>query len=112
LNDLPAAATEFATETNSLVGLTGLAIVRHRQDQRAAAQAAFDQLVADHGDAGLYQQAQVLAQWNDVARALDALARARAAGDAGLVYLRNDPLVDPLRKAPAFSQLLTGLGFT
>lgn len=112
LNDLPAAATEFATETNSLVGLTGLAIVRHRQDQSAAAQAAFDQLVADHGDAGLYQQAQVLAQWNDVARALDALARARAAGDAGLVYLRNDPLVDPLRKAPAFSQLLTGLGFT
>ena len=111
LNDLPAAAAAFASERNSLFGLPGLAIVRHRQGQRAAAQAAFDRLVAEHGDAGLYQQAQVLAQWNDLPRALATLQRARASGDAGLVYLRNDPMVDPLRKSPEFSELLTGLGF-
>lgn len=111
LNDLAAAEAAFLAEPNSLFGLTGLAITRHRQGKRPAAQAAFGRLVAEHGDAGLYQQAQVLAQWNDVPRAMAALKRARATGDAGLFYLRNDPMVDPLRTAPGFSELLTGLGF-
>lgn len=110
LQDLAAAEAEFVAEPSTLFGLAGLAIVRHRLGKQAQAQAAFDQLVADHGDAGLYQQAQVLAQWNDEPRALAALQRARATGDAGLVYLRNDPMVDGLRQKPEFSELLFSLG--
>jgi TolB-like protein/tetratricopeptide (TPR) repeat protein len=111
LGQVPAAEADFRAEPNSLWGLTGLAIVLQRKGDRAGAQAAFARLVAEHGDVALYQQAQVLAQWNDAPRALATLARAQAARDAGLVYLRNDPLLDPIRNAPAFKQLLGSLGF-
>jgi TolB-like protein/Tfp pilus assembly protein PilF len=110
-NDLPAAEAAFRAEPNSLFGLTGLAIALHRKGDRTGAQAAFARLVSQHGDVALYQQAQVLAQWNNVSRALATLQRARAARDAGLVYLRNDPLLDPLRTQPAFADLLVSLGF-
>ncbi len=110
-NDLAAAEAAFRAEPNSLFGLTGLAITLHRKGDRAGADAAFGRLKSEHGDVALYQQAQVLAQWNDVSGALATLQRARAARDAGLVYLRNDPLLDPIRKQPAFSDLLGSLGF-
>jgi hypothetical protein len=53
----------------------------------------------------------VLAQWGKREEAIAALLRARAQGDAGLVYIRNDPLIDPLRSDARFIQLLAGLGF-
>jgi len=59
----------------------------------------------------LYQQAQVLAQWGEPDTALERLQRARQVGDSGLIYARNDPLLDPLRGRPEFSRLLQGLGF-
>lgn len=110
-NRLKEAEAAFRTEPNSLFGLTGLAIAQLRLGDRAAAERAFASLVSEHGDVALYQQAQVLAQWNQPERAMATLARARQLGDAGLVYLRNDPLLDPVRAAPGFSELLKGLGF-
>ncbi len=110
-NDLAAAEAAFRAEPNSLFGLAGLAVTLHRQGKRAQAEAAFAQLVAEHGDIALYQQAQVLASWGDAPRAMATLRRALAERDAGLVYLRNDPLLDPIRKTPGFSDLLTSLGF-
>ncbi|WP_353218050.1 TIR domain-containing protein [Sandarakinorhabdus sp.] len=112
MGDPAGAEKAFAAEPSAVFRLTGLAIVRHRLGKRPQAQAAFNTLVAQKGDASLYQQAQILAQWSDTARALAALKRARATGDAGLVYMRNDPMVDPLRKLPEFSDLLIGLGFS
>ena len=50
-----------------------------------------------------YQQAQVLAQWGQLDTAIARLQQARAIGDSGLVYARNDPLLDPLRGDPRFA---------
>jgi len=63
------------------------------------------------GDKALYQQAQVLAQMGDRESAITALEQARAVGDGGLIYARNDPMLDPLRSDPRFARLLQGMGF-
>jgi hypothetical protein len=69
-------------------------------------------MTAAHGDNALYQRAQVLAAWGDKAGALAALAQARATGDAGIMYVRGDPLFDALRSDPEFLKLLAALGFS
>jgi hypothetical protein len=32
-------------------------------------------------------------------------------GDSGLIYARNDPLLDGLRNEPRFARLLASIGF-
>jgi TolB-like protein/Flp pilus assembly protein TadD len=98
-------------ETSPLTRLPGIAIAAHRLGQGAEARDAFSKLVADLGDNGLYQQAQILAQWGDAKGALATLERARAAGDSGLFLAGRDPLLDPIRGRLQFSQLLAELGF-
>jgi hypothetical protein len=63
-----------------------------------------------YGDAGLYQQAMVAAQWGEVPLALDLLERARALIDGGLTWALTEPMFDPLRNQPRFKALLAGLG--
>ena len=108
LGSLDAAKAEYEAEPVADFRLTGLAIVAHRSGQAAAAAAAVTQLVTELGDRVLYQQAQVLAQQGEVDAAVQA---ARARGDSGLVYLRNDPFLDPLRGDPRMASLLDGIGF-
>lgn len=108
--DPKAALGEFSSEPNSLFRLTGLAIVRQALGDRAGAEKALGQLEAEHGDNGLYQQATVFAQWRNEGRAIATLQRAQAAADAGLTLMRSDPLLDPLRKQPAFLALERTIG--
>lgn len=105
------ARVEYAAEPALDFSLAGVAIAAHRLGDAAAARAAFDRLRADIGDKALYQQAQVFAQLGDRESAITALEQARSAGDGGLVYARNDPLLDPLRGDPRFARLLRGMGF-
>lgn len=112
LGDVAGARTAYAAEPNGLFKLTGIAIVAHRQQNGTEAEAAIAQLIAEHGDNSLYQQAQVLAQWGDKGAALDRLDAALVAIDAGLVYLATDPFVDPIRNDPRFARLMARLGFT
>jgi TolB-like protein/tetratricopeptide (TPR) repeat protein len=100
------ARTAFIAEPQPLFGQSGLAIVEHRLGNVAAAKAAMARLIKDSGDAGLYQQAEVLAQWGQIDDALTTLERARDARDAGLTYMLTDPMLDPLRKSPRFAALL------
>jgi len=101
----------FGKEKSSLFGLPGIAIIARRSGDQAAAEAALARMIAEHGDNSLYQQAQIYAQWGDSDGALAALGKARAAEDSGLIFIRNDPLLDPLRQRPDFSGLLKDLGF-
>ena len=39
------------------------------------------------------------------------LLKAHDMGDSGLIYARNDPFLDPLRKDARMTALLDGLGF-
>ena len=111
LGKLAQARDEYAAEPVADFRLTGLAILEHRDGKRTAAVAAMDRLVAELGDTVLYQQAQILAQWGELDAAMARLLKAREMGDSGLIYARNDPFLDPLRKDPRMVALLDGLGF-
>jgi len=109
LGRLPEARAAFEAEPQTMFKLAGLAIVDRQVGDDGSAQKAFDQLVSEVGDAALYQQAQVLAQWGRSDDALAALERARAVGDSGLIYLTTDPLLDPIRNNPRFRRLLNDI---
>ena len=111
LGRLEDARAAYAAEPAEDPRLTGLAIAEHRLGNTEAARAAMTQLVAKQGDSVLYQQAQILAQWGDRDASIARLQRALEIGDSGLIYARNDPFLDPLRKDPRFAQLLSSLGF-
>jgi TolB-like protein len=111
LGRFPEASEEYALEPVEDFRLTGQAIVEHRRGNQAAARAAQERLVKDLADRVLYQQAQIHAQWDERDRAIAKLEQARRVGDSGLVYLRNDPLLDPLRAIPRFVELLRSIGF-
>jgi tetratricopeptide (TPR) repeat protein len=105
------ALAEYQAEPSGDFGLTGIAIVERKRGNAKTAQAAYEALVTSEGDRVLYQQAQILAQWSQPEAAIERLQRARQIGDSGLIYARNDPLLDPLRGRPEFRELLRGLGF-
>ncbi len=89
--------------------LTGAAIARHRLGDTAGAEAALAEMQRDY-DGSHYQQAEVNAQIGRPAEALKWLETAYAKRDPGLLWLRNDPLLDPLRGEAQFKDLLSRLG--
>lgn len=89
--------------------LPAAAIARHRLGDAAGAEAALAQLVRDF-DGSFYQQAEVHAQLGRPAEALAQLEAAYAKRDPGLLWLPNDPLLDPLRGEAQFKNLLSRLG--
>lgn len=107
--DTSGAIAAFEAEPVALFALTGLAIAHDAAGDREAAQAAFDELLAQYGDAGLYQQVQVLAQWGDDEAALATLERAFETRDPGVLFAPNDPLLDPLSGESEFDRLLLPL---
>ncbi len=111
LGDIRGAEAAFAAEPNRLFGLTGLAIVHKAQKRDADAARALTSLIAEFGDNAIYQQAQVAAAWGELAQVMPLLTAARTQGDAGIMYARNDPFLDPVRDDPAFKDLLSALGF-
>jgi len=111
LGRLDEAAAEFATEKSALLAIPGRAIVAIRRRDEAGVGQAFEKLRREEGDNGLYQQAQVLAQWGRKADALDTLDRALREQDSGLVYLLSDPFLAPLHEEARFKSLLRKLHF-
>ena len=107
--DFAGSQEAFAAEPASLLAQTGLAITQFKLGDEAAARSTFSDMVTEYGDASLYQQVQVHAQWNETDRALEVLERAFAKKDPGALLTRNDPLLDPIRSAPGFDQLLLPL---
>jgi TolB-like protein len=105
------AEAEFALETNNLLAMPGQAIAAHKRGDAAKVQASLAALIAEFGDNGLYQQAQILAQSGDIDAAFAALEKAYAATDSGLVYLRSDPFLVPLRGDARYNGLLQRLKF-
>ena len=73
--------------------------------------AKLQQLMDEFGDAASYQYAQIYAQAGDKDRAFAALERAWAVRDSGLVWLKADPLLDPLRDDARFASILRRVDF-
>lgn len=105
------ALTVAQNERSGMMRFPCLAIAHHLARNQDGADAAMAELIKTYGDAGLYQQAQVLAQWNQVEEAIEVLKRAHELGDSGLTYLNMDPAIDPLRDHADLNKLLIALGF-
>lgn len=107
--DAAAALKAAEAETGEAYALTAAAIAKHRLGDAAGADAAMARL-SEAFDDSHYQQAEVLAQRGATAEALTRLEAAYAARDPGLLWVRNDPLLDPLRGEARFKDLLIRLG--
>jgi hypothetical protein len=107
--DAAGALRAAEAEQGKAFALTAAAIAKHRLDDSAGAAAALAALKRDF-DGSFYQQAEVHAQMGNIAEAMAQLDAAFAKRDAGLLWLRNDPLLDPLRGEARFKDLLSRLG--
>ncbi len=105
------ARAQYVQEPLAILRLPGLAIVDRTLAGAAAGEAQLAELVRQFGTNSLYQQVEIFAQWGRSDAALAALGQALDAGDSGLVQLRNDPLLDPIRRSPRFVAALQQLGF-
>lgn len=104
------ALAAFTAEPIAFIRLPGEAIAQARLGNKPAAEAAYSQLLTSYGSTSKYQQAQVLAQWGRGSEALERLVQAAAVRDSGLLLAQTDPLLDPIRTMPEFSQLLSKMG--
>jgi TolB-like protein/tetratricopeptide (TPR) repeat protein len=87
------------------------AVLYHRLGRQDAAAAAVARMVQLGGDSAAYQYAEIHAQWGERAAALEWLEKARRLGDPGLIYLKIDALMDPLRNEPRFQAVMRELKF-
>ena len=83
----------------------------HKLGRQADAEAIFAKHLATVGDLGAYQYAGIYAQWGDLAKAREWLATAVRLRDPGLLYLKTDPFLDPVRKEPWFQAIERELKF-
>jgi TolB-like protein/DNA-binding winged helix-turn-helix (wHTH) protein/tetratricopeptide (TPR) repeat protein len=88
-----------------------LAIANHRLGRLDEAAADMARLRRTLGNTGAYNYAQVFAQWGQTDEALHWLGLAYDLHDTGLILLKADPLLSPLRRLAGFRSLLDRLGF-
>jgi len=88
-----------------------LAWVYHKLGRHADAEGMLAKNLAAVGDLGAYQYAGIYAQWGNAAKAHDWLAVAVRLHDPGLLYLKTDPFLDPVRNEPWFKAVERELKF-
>jgi len=91
--------------------LNGQALALARGGKRADAQKMLAKLKRREGDSSSYQYAGIYAQLGDRARALDALENAWTFRDSGLVSIKIDPILDPIRSEPRFNAVMKLMNF-
>jgi TolB-like protein/tetratricopeptide (TPR) repeat protein len=87
------------------------AVLYHRLGRQDEAAAALARIVHLGGDGAAYQYAEIHAQWGERGVALEWLEKAKRLGDPGLIYLKIDTLMDPLRNEPRFQAVMRELKF-
>jgi TolB-like protein/Tfp pilus assembly protein PilF len=90
---------------------TGTAMVEFTRGNEAASKAALKKLETDFPIGFAYQIAQAYAWRGEKDKAFDWLDRCLQIHDAGMVRLRYDPAMDPLRSDPRFVALVAKMGF-
>ena len=111
LGDLERARASCETKPDYWESQQCLAVIYDKLGRHADAEAELSKLKAAMGDAAAYQYATIYAQWGNRAKALEWLETALRLRDPGLVYLKTDPLMDPLRKEPRFQAIERELKF-
>lgn len=82
-----------------------------RTGRRGEVESRIEKIRQLYGDAASYQYGEIYAQLGDKDRAFAALNRAWQIRDSGLMNLKVDELLDPLRGDPRFSELFNRVGF-
>jgi TolB-like protein/Flp pilus assembly protein TadD len=111
LGDLKSARASCETKPDDWGSQQCLAVIYDKLGRHADAEAQLAKSQAAQGDASAYQYAAIYAQWGNRAKALEWLETALRLRDPGLVYLKTDPLLDPLRKEPSFQAIERELKF-
>jgi len=88
-----------------------LALAYHKLGRQADAETALARFKALEGNARAYSYAAIYAQWGDTPKALEWLETALQLHDPGLIDLKTDPLLDPLRNEPRFQAVMRELKF-
>ena len=108
----PTAALPFCEpDKHAWYGQQCLAIAYYQLGRKSEASTMLRQLESEQGDGGAYQFAQVHAQWGQKAEAMKWLVTALRKQDGGLVDIKVDPLLDPVRDEPQFSDIVEQLNF-
>jgi serine/threonine-protein kinase len=92
--------------------ITGEGMVAARTGDQASALRAISQLIEIHGATVAYQVAAIHAQLGDHDRAFAYLDEALTRKDPGLVGLKTDPFLDPIRTDPRYGPLAKRVGFS
>ncbi len=111
LGDLQSARSSCEANANHWVSQWCLAVTYEKLGRHADAEAQLTKIQAALGDTSAYQYATIYAQWHNTARALEWLATAMRVRDPGLLYVKIDPLLDPLRNEPRFQAIERALKF-
>jgi tetratricopeptide (TPR) repeat protein len=111
LGDLERARASCETKPDFWLSQQCLAVIYDKLGRHAAAEAVLSKLKAASGDAAAYQNATIYAQWGDKVKALEWFETAWRLRDPGLVYLKTDPLMDPIRQEPRFQAVMRELKF-
>jgi TolB-like protein/Flp pilus assembly protein TadD len=111
LGDLESARASCETKPDYWVSQWCLAVIYDKLGRHADAEAVLAKLKAANGDAGAYQYATIYAQWGNLTKALEWLETALRLRDPGLVLVKTDPLLDPLRKEPRIQAIERELKF-
>ena len=111
LGDLESARASCETAPDYFLCQLGLAVIYDKLGRHGDAEAELGKMKAAMGDTSAYQYAAIYAQWGNRAKALEWLEMALRLRDPGLVDLKTDPLMDPLRKEPRFQAIEFELKF-
>jgi hypothetical protein len=88
-----------------------LSVIYDKLGRHSDAETVLSELKTAMGDASAYQYAAICAQWGNRVKALEWLDTALRLRDPGLVQLKTDPLMDPLRQEPRFQAIERELKF-
>jgi len=109
LGDLQAAQNSCERRPDFWYSAVCLAMVYDKLGRHADAEGQLAKLKASEQDGAAYQYAEIYAQWGDAAKALEWLETAMRVRDPGLIELKVDPYLDPLRREPRFQAIQKAL---
>jgi TolB-like protein/lipoprotein NlpI len=111
LEDFDRARASCESKADYGGGQICLALAYGKLGRHADAQSMLAKFQDSASDSAAYQYAYIYAQWGNVPKALEWLDTAVRLRDPGLIDLKTDPLMDPLRQEPRFQAIERGLKF-
>ncbi len=111
LGNLERARASCETKPDYWLSQQCLAVIYDKLRRHADAEAELSKITSAQGDTAAYQYATIYAQWGNLPKALEWLETALKLRDPGLLDLKTDPLMDPIRQEPRFKAIERELKF-